>query len=471
MPLGKTETISSMAGPKKVTSFNPSYLRQIDGEILFINKLGIDQPDLLSYQEQEYWKDRLNRAIDNRFEYLNNPEFQKKMDKTLEAQRGTSWYSPQFGQQTDTPMTDEILEGGKRGTATYNSPYTKGGFGTSPRTDTQTKSASAKVRKATVKTPMNPYGFASGTEYDISKDLTERKMNTLRELQKDPFLYGNDGVEEALERGYLSQEMADLYYKEGEDAARKAMGLGKNPLAWGDSVPNSQADPEFPEIPNSAKTQLADPNGLSVRTKNFLDNNVKSIEDLMGLTEAQVRESRNTSKDTWAEIQKFKDQLAKDLALVEDPKDLAMVTKEKSVWDMVMSGKYVKPQEAKGKMDATIKKLESFIGDLDKEIAAEAAQKNKVVELPTPKKKKSLAGVFKGLGRATVAGLAEAPALEFLSPPSAGPSDPEDPVNQYERGQMSQEDFDEFIKQAAKTRKKTNYFDPLQTMVRGLQGK
>lgn len=191
----------------------------------------------------------------------------------------------------------------------------------------------------------------------------------------------------------------------------------------------------------------------------------------MGLTEAQVRESRNTSKDTWAEIQKFKDQLAKDLALVEDPKDLAMVTKEKSVWDMVMSGKYVKPQEAKGKMDATIKKLESFIGDLDKEIAAEAAQKNKVVELPTPKKKKSLAGVFKGLGRATVAGLAEAPALEFLSPPSAGPSDPEDPVNQYERGQMSQEDFDEFIKQAAKTRKKTNYFDPLQTMVRGLQGK
>ena len=286
----------------------------------------------------------------------------------MKAERGTSWYSPQFGQQTDTPMMDETIEGGKRGTATYNSPYTKGGFGTFPKTDSKTKSASAKVSKATVKTPMDPYGFASGTEYDISKDLTERKMKTLKALQKDPFLYGNDGVREALERGYLTPEVADLYYKEGEDAARKAMGLGKNPLAWEDAQPKSEKNP-------------------------------------------------------------------------------------------------------KAKLDATIKKLENFIEDLDKKIAKEAPQKNKVVELPTPKNKKSLAGVFKGLGRATAAGLAEAPAFEFLSPPSAGPSDPEDPVNQFERGQMSSEDFAEYLKKTAGARKKTNYFDPLQTMIRSMQGK
>jgi hypothetical protein len=467
MPLGKTETISSMAGPKQVTSYDPSLMRILDGEINFFKKIKKDSVDLLSYQDQEHWEDQLRMAKQKKKDYLENPEFRQKMNKIMRDDKGTSWYSPQFGQQTDTPGMDEIIEGGKRGTTTYNSPYAKGGFGTFPKTDTRTKSASAKVKKATVKTPMNPYGFASGTEYDISKDLTERKMNTLRELQKDPFLYGNDGVEEALKQGYLSPEMADLYYKEGEDAARKAMGLGKNPLAWDDNLSAT----EHPEIPNYAKTQLADPNGLSVRTKNFLDSNVKTIEDFMALTEDKVRKSRNTSKDTWSEIQKFKEELAKDLSLVEDPKDLDMVSKEQSTWKMVMSGEYVKPKDPKAKMDQTIKQLEDFLEDLDKEIAAEAAQKNKVVELPTPKKKKSLAGVFKGLGRATVAGLAEAPALEFLSPPSAGPSDPEDPVNQYERGQMSQEDFDEFIKQAAKTRKKTNYFDPLQTMLRGLQSK
>ena len=44
--------------------------------------------------------------------------------------------------------------------------------------------------------------------------------------------------------------------------------------------------------------------------------------------------------------------------------------------------------------------------------------------------------VAKGLG-----GLAQAPAYEFVSPPSAGPSDPEDPVYQFERGLISQEEF------------------------------
>jgi len=261
--------------------------------------------------------------------------------------------------------------------------------------------------------------------------------------------------------------MAEPANPDTKSTTSKARGSKAEWTNWDENLSSA----EYPEILNSEKTQLADPNGLSVRTKNFLDNNVKTIEDFMGLTEAQVRESRNTSKDTWAEIQKFKEEITKDLALVEDPKDLAMVTKENSVWKMVMSGAYAKPKNPKVKMDQTIKQLEDFLEDLDKKIAAEASQKNKVVELPTPKKKKSLAGVFKGLGRATVAGLAEAPAFEFLSPPSAGPSDPEDPVNQYERGQMSQEDFDEFTKQAAETRKKTNYFDPLQTMIRGVQGK
>jgi len=49
--------------------------------------------------------------------------------------------------------------------------------------------------------------------------------------------------------------------------------------------------------------------------------------------------------------------------------------------------------------------------------------------------------VAKGLGSGLARGLAEAPAYEFVNPPSAGPSDPEDPVYQFERGLISEEEF------------------------------
>jgi len=234
--------------------------------------------------------------------------------------------------------------------------------------------------------------------------------------------------------------MAEPANPDTKSTTSKAKGSKAEWTNWDENLSSA----EYPEIPNSSKTQLADPNGLSVRTKNFLDSNVKTIEDFMALTEDKVRKSRNTSKDTWSEIQKFKEELTKDLSLVEDPKDLAMVTKENSVWKMVMSGAYAKPKNPKVKMDQTIQQLEGFIGDLDKKIAAQEVEKSKKVSLPTPKK--SLAGVFKGLGRAAVAGLAEAPAYEFLNPPSAGPSDPEDPVYRFETGQMSLDEFTKRIK-------------------------
>ena len=50
-------------------------------------------------------------------------------------------------------------------------------------------------------------------------------------------------------------------------------------------------------------------------------------------------------------------------------------------------------------------------------------------------------GAFSKVAGGLVKGLAQAPAYEFLSPPSAGPSDPEDPVYQFERGLISEEEF------------------------------
>jgi len=50
-------------------------------------------------------------------------------------------------------------------------------------------------------------------------------------------------------------------------------------------------------------------------------------------------------------------------------------------------------------------------------------------------------GAFSKVAGGLVKGLAQAPAYEFLSPPAAGPSDPEDPVYQFERGLISEEEF------------------------------
>jgi hypothetical protein len=55
---------------------------------------------------------------------------------------------------------------------------------------------------------------------------------------------------------------------------------------------------------------------------------------------------------------------------------------------------------------------------------------------------KYASGIVGGLAR----GLAEAPKYEFLNPPSAGPSDPEDPVFLFERGLISQEEFNRLMK-------------------------
>ena len=56
---------------------------------------------------------------------------------------------------------------------------------------------------------------------------------------------------------------------------------------------------------------------------------------------------------------------------------------------------------------------------------------------------KYASGIVGGLAR----GLAEAPALEFLNPPSAGPSDPNDPVYQFERGLITQEEFNRLMQE------------------------
>ena len=277
------------------------------------------------------------------------------------------------------------------------------------------------------------------------KDTKEFRKDRLNQYTNDAQTRGRYRKEDAkLKDNYIEPQVDLLRETETKNLAlgEPASTPGTQSVATtGKSKIDSVGFGEWTKDAEYAKTQIADPSGLSVRTRNFLDGNVKTIEELLALTEDQVRKTRNTSEDTWKEIQKFKDDIALDLAKVGDPEDVTRLSKMPGMWERVMSGEDVKAKDPKVKMGETIKKLENFLEDLDKEIAKEASQKNKVVELPTPKSKKSLASMFTGLGRATVAGLAEAPAYEFLNPPSAGPSDPEDPVNQFERGQIGLEEF------------------------------
>jgi hypothetical protein len=91
----------------------------------------------------------------------------------------------------------------------------------------------------------------------------------------------------------------------------------------------------------------------------------------------------------------------------------------------------------------------NYVGDTDNPFEKALYKGISVFEQParlTAKAIKSgipqkIGKVAKGLGAGLASGLAEAPKYEFLNPPSAGPSDPEDPVYQYERGLISQAEF------------------------------
>jgi hypothetical protein len=64
---------------------------------------------------------------------------------------------------------------------------------------------------------------------------------------------------------------------------------------------------------------------------------------------------------------------------------------------------------------------------------------------PVAPKNTGLGKYASGIVGGLVRGLAEAPAYEFLNPPSAGPSDPEDPVYLFERGLISQAEFNRLM--------------------------
>jgi uncharacterized phage infection (PIP) family protein YhgE len=69
----------------------------------------------------------------------------------------------------------------------------------------------------------------------------------------------------------------------------------------------------------------------------------------------------------------------------------------------------------------------------------------KATEVPI--KGTGLGKAAKGLMSGLLRGVVEAPKYEFLNPPSAGPSDPDDPIYQFERGLITQDEFIRRLKQ------------------------
>jgi len=171
---------------------------------------------------------------------------------------------------------------------------------------------------------------------------------------------------------------------------------GINSVSFGEDSPNLATAPK--NRSEFLATQPG-PTGASVRTKNFVANNAQSMEDFMKLTEDQVRQARNVGASNWDEIKTIQDKIKKD------PKSWGFYRKELDIPEL------------------------------------EYSATKKLNPPAVPEKAGRMSGIAKGLGKAVLRGAAEAPALEFLNPPSAGPSDPEDPVFLFERGLISESEF------------------------------
>lgn len=104
----------------------------------------------------------------------------------------------------------------------------------------------------------------------------------------------------------------------------------------------------------------------------------------------------------------------------------------------------------KSALKGIISTIQNASGYADKDLITNAMYKTlslaktpadiieKTIKSEIPEKMGNITkGVTSGLAR----GLAEAPAYEFLNPPSAGPSDQEDPVYQFERGLITQQEL------------------------------
>jgi hypothetical protein len=310
MPLGKTETMSSMAGPNSTTYYDRElvdlFKEKINNSDFEVRKV-TGNPTLSDIEKFKAIEKINNDKVDLQDQlkkYSNDPAFRDKYRKTMAKER-LSYISPEWDKLKDT-----------------------------------------EVRT-------NPSRIL-----DLEKPATTSKA------------------------------------MKGSWSGITSVGFGDEPVK------------ETP-VPKNRAEYLAnqpDATGASVRTRNFLANNVQSMEDFMKLTENKIRGARNVGSRNWTEIKAIQDKIKKD------PKS----------W-----GFYRQQLEIPGLEYSTPKKLTP-----------------PPMEQLLPKGSGSTAlSVAKGLGKAVVSGLVEAPKYEFLNPPSAGPSDPNDPVYQFERGLISQAEF------------------------------
>lgn len=155
----------------------------------------------------------------------------------------------------------------------------------------------------------------------------------------------------------------------------------------------------------------------------------KEKEMLRGILEGEYDEFAD--KDLLqAEADKLKETIARRKMTLD------VYSKEQEYRDLVHAEDPTKMVKA----DTTTRTNPSRILDLEKP-STTTEVKYSQIETPPVKTKAKTSGIAKGLGKALLRGVAEAPALEFLNPPSAGPSDPEDPVNRFERGMISESEF------------------------------
>jgi len=161
----------------------------------------------------------------------------------------------------------------------------------------------------------------------------------------------------------------------------------------------------------------------------------KEKEMLRGILEGQYDEFAD--KDLLqAEADKLKETIARRKMTLD------VYSKDQEYRDLIHAEDPTKMVKA----ETTTRTNPSRILDLEKPSTTTKIKYSQIETVPVKTKPKT-SGIVKGLGKAVLRGMAEAPAYEFLNPPSAGPSDPDDPIYQFERGLITQDEFIRRLKQ------------------------
>jgi hypothetical protein len=230
-------------------------------------------------------------------------------------------------------------------------------------------------------------------------------------------------------------------------------------------IPEEYIDSLGSYQPSTREIRIAEPsvegNFVNPSLKNYYQENQKATQEAIKKIDKNIAETRR--HEVWHDIQNASVKTGEPIAPIINkiaplPEDSENVQKLKKAVISIVKEAQARIVAKKNPILGLADMVENASGYADSgdkiknviyktmSVAETPAKLIKQAFTPDSSVAKSI-DIVKNVGSGVVRGLAEAPAYEFLNPPSAGPSDPEDPIYQFERGLISQDEFIRRLKQ------------------------